>query len=451
MRDIAIVLALVAVLPFILKKPWIGIIVWVVVSVLNPHRLAFGFAYSMPIAQLVAAATLVAMLFSPDKKEWQFPVTPVTVTLLVFVFWMNVTTVFALYPVAAFAKWEKVMKIMLMLFLGLYILHSRVHLNAMTWAIVGSIAFYGVKGGIFALLTGGAHKVYGPPASEIEDNNAISFACVMIIPLIYYLSTLYENRWIKNGLRLAIVFCALTVLASRSRGAFLALSAAAAFLIMKSEKRLGLSVGIAVLAPMLILFMPESWTARMQTIQTYEQDASSMGRINAWWMCFNLAKDRPLVGGGYGIWNADAFARWAPNPLDIHAAHSQFFAVLGEHGFVGLFLFLAFIGFAWRTGNLVDKKTRGVSELRWAASLGRMLQVSLIGYVVGGAFLSVAYFDVFYYIVAMLVLLRVVVEKEVQGLLGNRDAVQSSALAAPSQPVIAAPAGATTGTGQAKP
>ena len=71
----------------------------------------------------------------------------------------DLLSVFALYPVAAFAKWEKVMKIMLMLFLGLYILHSRVHLNAMTWAIVGSIAFYGVKGGIFALLTGGAHKV----------------------------------------------------------------------------------------------------------------------------------------------------------------------------------------------------------------------------------------------------------------------------------------------------
>lgn len=419
MRDIALLLMLIGVLPFILKKPWIGIVAWVVVSVMNPHRLTYGFAYTLPVAQIIALATLGGMLFAQDRKVWKLPVTAVTVTLTFFIFWMNLTTLFALYPEAAWPKYEKVMKIMIVLFLGLYLLHSRAHLNAMVWVIVGSIGFYGVKGGIFALLTGGGYRIWGPPESDIYDNNAISFANVLIIPLIYYLSTVYENKWVKRALRLAILFCALTVLASHSRGAFLALSAGALFLILKSERRVGPIVAISVLAPLLIVFMPESWSERMGTIKTYEQDSSSMGRINTWWMCFNLAKDRPVFGGGFGIWNADAFARWAPDPLDIHAAHSIFFAAMGEHGFVGLFIFLALLATTWRTGTVVEKMTRGVPQLRWAANMGRMLQVSLIGYVVGGAFLSVLYFDVFYYLIAILVLLRVVVEKEVAAMSGS--------------------------------
>ena len=53
--------------------------------------------------------------------------------------------------------------------------------------------------------------------------------------------------------------------------------------------------------------MPQQWFERMATIKTYEQDASAMGRINAWNMAFNLAKDRPL-GGGFDAFQWDMFA-----------------------------------------------------------------------------------------------------------------------------------------------
>lgn len=71
----------------------------------------------------------------------------------------------------------------------------------------------------------------------------------------------------------------------------------------------------------------------------YAQDSSALGRLNAWWMAFNLAKAN-FFGGGFAIYNAQTFALYAPDPTDIHAAHSIYFMVLGEHGFVGLALFL---------------------------------------------------------------------------------------------------------------
>ena len=60
-----------------------------------------------------------------------------------------------------------------------------------------------------------------------------------------------------------------------------------------------------------------------------------MGRINSWHMAFNVANDRPLVGGGFELYTPKTFARYAPNPEAIHSAHSVYFQILGEHGYVG--------------------------------------------------------------------------------------------------------------------
>jgi hypothetical protein len=52
-------------------------------------------------------------------------------------------------------------------------------------------------------------------------------------------------------------------------------------------------------------------------------------------------------------------------------------------------------------------------ELRWAAGLAAMIQTSLAGFAVGGAFLSLAYFDVPYYLAAALVATRALVERRI--------------------------------------
>ena len=48
MRDIAIFLVVAIGIPFILRNPAVGIGYWVWLSLMNPHRAAWGFAYSFP-------------------------------------------------------------------------------------------------------------------------------------------------------------------------------------------------------------------------------------------------------------------------------------------------------------------------------------------------------------------------------------------------------------------
>jgi probable O-glycosylation ligase (exosortase A-associated) len=152
----------------------------------------------------------------------------------------------------------------------------------------------------------------------------------------------------------------------------------------------------------------------MDTINAYEEDLSVKGRFNAWWMAYNLAKERPLVGGGFEVSMPELFWLYAPDPEDLHAAHSVYFQALGEHGFVGLGLYLLLALSTWRTGSWIIRNAGKREEYRWAYNLATMIQVSLIGFAVGGAFLSLLYFDVPYYLMAAMVATRILVEKELK-------------------------------------
>jgi probable O-glycosylation ligase (exosortase A-associated) len=155
--------------------------------------------------------------------------------------------------------------------------------------------------------------------------------------------------------------------------------------------------------------MPQKWFERMETIRNYREDQSAMGRINAWGFAYNLARDRPFVGGGYEAFRAELFAYYAPDPEDVHDAHSIYFEVLGEHGFVGLFLFLGLGLLVWRSCSWIRRQARGDPELEGFSDLARMTQVSLVGYAVGGAFLGLAYFDLYYNLVGIVILAKTMV------------------------------------------
>ena len=408
MRDILITIIILGSLPFILKSPAIGGLMWVWVSVMNPHTQAWGFATHLPFAFIIAIATMLSLVMTREPKS--LPLTPVSVLLLLFVGWMNVTAPFALLPEASWVQWNKVMKIMLMSFVIMMVIRTRRDIARLIWVLVGSIGYYGVKGGIFTIRSGGTERVWGPEETFIGDNNSLALALIITIPLMYYLQQNSDRRWLRHGLSAAMLLSALAALGSYSRGALLAIAAMVLFMWLKSGRKLVLGALLGLVTPLLLAFMPERWAERMDTINTYEEDSSAMGRLNAWRMAWNLACDR-FPGGGFDVSDGAIFARYAPNPMDVHAAHSIYFQALGEHGFVGLLIYLALGIATWRTAGAIIRRTRGQPELRWAHGLATMSQASLIGFAVGGAFLSLLYFDMPYYLMAALIATRIVVER----------------------------------------
>jgi putative inorganic carbon (hco3(-)) transporter len=410
-RDTLVALILLYSLPKVFFRPHIGVYLWSWIGYMNPHRLGWGFMYNYPIAQVIGLVTLGSFAFSSERKR--LPGNAVVVVWIFFILWMCITTLFAYHPNAAKFQLEKVIKIQLFIALTFMMINNKERIQMLVWVIALSVGFFGIKGGVFTVLTGGAFRVWGPPGSFIEGNNEIGLATIMILPLLNYLRLTTDKKWIKLFLIFSIGSCAFSIVGTQSRGAFLAGGAMVFFLWLKSRKK-ALSGILMVLAVAVILsMMPQKFFDRMSTIQEYDEDASAMGRINAWYFAYNLASEN-LCGGGFETFSNDLFLEYAPNPTDVHDAHSIYFEVMGEHGFIGLILFLSVGLLSLNNSVYIIRHTKAKPELDWANELAKMLQVSLVGYAAGGAFLGMAYFDLPYHLMALLVLTREIVEKETQ-------------------------------------
>ena len=401
MRDIFVTVVIFSLIPFIFKRPWVGILLWSWLGYMNPHRLAWGFAYHFPFAMIVGLVTITAFLFSREKKD--MPWTRETLTLLLFIGWMLTTTLFAFYPEAAWLQWDKVWKIQLMVFLTALIITDRHKLHWLIWIIALSLGFYGVKGGFFTIMKGGVHRVQGPEGSFIAGNNEIALALVMVIPLIRYLHLQETRKWIKIGLASAMVLTGVAAIGSQSRGGLVAMLAMGFFLWLKSRNKVLTGFYMAIAVFIMVAVMPQEWYTRMSTIKTYEQDQSAQGRINAWHTAFNVAKDR-ITGGGFETFQAPTFQVYAPDPDNVHDVHSIYFEIMGEQGFIGFGLFMLLGVMVWIRAQQIIKRCKRDPETTWAADLAGMIQVSLIGYAAGGAFLGMAYFDLPYHLMIVLVL-----------------------------------------------
>ena len=400
MRDILLAAIMAMTVPYAFRYAFIGVLLWTWIGIMNPHRLAYGFMHSAPVAMIVALVTFVGLFTTRDrvKTVWSPPM----VILLILVLWMCVTTVTAFFPADSQVQLIKVLKIQIMTFIAAAVLYKKLHIRLFIWVNVLSLGFYGIKGGIFTITSGGGSRVWGPPGGFIEGNNELALALVMTIPLMNYLRLTTPHWWIKRGLLIAMVLTAISAIGSQSRGAMLAISAMVVVLWWRGPNKLMNAMLFSIVAVVILALMPESWYERMNTIQTYEQDGSAMGRINAWHMAWNLANDR-FFGGGFEVSNKFVFALYAPDPNNPLTAHSIYFQMMGEHGWVGLSLFLLLWLATWSMANGLRKGTKGDPVLGHLHLFGSMLQVSLVGYAVGGSFLSLSYFDLPYYLVVMAV------------------------------------------------
>lgn len=410
MRDVLVALVICALMLQIPKRPAIGVMTFAWLSLMNPHRLTYGFAFSFPWVAAVGGLTLVALFARP--REFKLPKNALVITLILFMAWMTITTPFAFEQERAWGEWNRVMKTLFFTLVTMGAINNKKDTRLFALTVILSLGFYGFKGGLFTLMSGGTSRVMGPPGTYIADNNDLALALLTTVPLVWYLYLQETRRWLRWGWALLAFLTMAAVLGSYSRGALLGFGAMLGMLWLKSRKKMMTGTLVLLIVPVVFMLMPDKWFGRMESIGEYQADGSAMGRVNAWHFAINIASDN-FMGGGFLTFTPRMFRIYAPNPNDVHAPHSLYFQVLGEHGIVGLVLFLVFLFLAWRTGTRVLRFCKDKPELKWASDLAAMCQVSLLGYCAGGAFLTLAYADLLYDVVIILVLLeKVLISKD---------------------------------------
>jgi len=187
-----------------------------------------------------------------------------------------------------------------------------------------------------------------------------------------------------------------SAISSQSRGALVTMVVLVPLLLWHSKRKY---LAVPVLALGLVAaaaVLPETWFGRMQTIETYQDDASAMGRIQAWRDGIAYALANPLTGGGFDSWAWITEREW----------HSAYVEALAEHGFVGLLLWLSLLyGTIWSLTRL-PRLTRHIPEMKWVSNYSYMLRASLAAYAAGSLFLGITYWDLLYHLIFIAVLVK---------------------------------------------
>jgi hypothetical protein len=139
--------------------------------------------------------------------------------------------------------------------------------------------------------------------------------------------------------------------------------------------------------------------------------------------------DNPIIGVGPANFQYNSFYYEDPEKAarGFHvwgkAAHSLYFTLLPEEGIVGVYIFTAIGIIGWSLRRQVGvsyrdlQKTRPeliTDQLKELYVLSRAIDVSLLAYLVTGAFISVLYFPHFWLIAAFSVVVRRAFDAELQ-------------------------------------
>jgi putative inorganic carbon (HCO3(-)) transporter len=424
MRDVVILAIILGSVPICFFKPYFGVLMWTWIAYFSPHRYAFSpTVYYFPVAEVIALPTLAGLIFTRDMNRRIF--TREMVVMFLLWIWLGITLIYAA-NVPAFAGHidagesilGRISKILLMTVVMVLLVNSHKKMKYLYLVTALSFGFLALKGTLFGLRTGGTSRVWGPPDSFITDNNDMALAMNMSLPILFFLAQDTENRMVRNFLRVLFVAGIICVVLTYSRGGLLGLATVLAIIAVKSKKKLIAGVMLFACIVLVISFAPQQWMARMQTISQGVQDETAHERVIAWGFAWNLVKDYPITGGGLEAFpDVALFQAYTPEPLpngyQASSAHSIYFQVLGEAGFVGLGLFLLLLGFALASTRRIRKLSRHMPALNWMKPYADMVETGLLGFMVSGAFLSRPYFDFFFQFVASVVIMKILCKREV--------------------------------------
>lgn len=368
----------------------------------------------MPFAQTVAIATLIGVFMSADKERRGIPFTVHTQLLaglwLVFTF----TTIFAWYPERAWELLEKISKILLFVFLSLMYFQNRERLRHLFMVLALSYGFYGLKGGLWVIRSANPADgmVIGPQGGCMTcGNNGLALALCMILPFLLFLWREETRPWLRKLLLAMLVMTPIATLFTFARTGLVTLPVVLVMLFMRSKRKFLALVILGVFALGVMNYAPERLFERAESIRT-RTDGSTQMRLESWYVAWRFALDNPLGGGFWVLAHDETFGKYLENYLRAQSAHNIYLEVLADHGFLGLGLYIGVIISSFFTLLRMKWRLRNRVEAEWLVNYCKMIQVSLTAYLIGGMFLPLSYWDLFYHLVSFVVLLRAIAVKE---------------------------------------
>ena len=410
MRDLAFVGFLVALLALGTRRPFVFVLAYCYVDIVSPQRLTYLLLNSVPISLIVFALAVLGYALLDDKRGTR--ISARQLLLVALLGYCGMTTIGADFPLEAADKWGWVWKALVFAIFLPLTLRTKLRIEALVLFMILSAASIIIVGGIKTLAGGGG---YGSLALMVESNaglyegSILATVSIAIVPLILWLAkhgTIYPPDGRVRLFAAALVFaCLLIPVGTQARTGLICIAVLGVLMLRHTKRRMLYLSLVGAGALIALPLLPASYTQRMDTIQGYKADSSASTRIAVWSWTLEYVAKHPM-GGGFEAYRGNKLriektkveGEGAQTEVtntteydQARAYHSAYFEMLGEQGWPGLALWLAIhLGGLWSMERLRARYRRSV-EQAWLASLAGALFQAHVIYLVGAAFVGIAF------------------------------------------------------------
>jgi probable O-glycosylation ligase (exosortase A-associated) len=398
------------------KRPFIWVLAYLYIDIVAPQKIGWGLTQSLQLSLIAFVAAFAGWLLLDAKTHARFTLRQGLILLLMA--WCAITTFGAEFQDSAWEKWDWVWKALVFASLLPLTLRTRLRIEAAVLFLVLAVGTITINGGIKTVFGGGG---YGTLTLLVDENSGlyegsiISMVAIATIPLALWLArhgTLFRPGWMVNAFTAGLIFACLLIPVGTSTRTGLVCIAVLGVLLLRTSRHRFMYAALAGIAMVIAVpFLPQSYLERMDTIGGYEGDQSASTRLAVWAWTLDYAKDHPL-GGGFDAYRANSFTyqtrvvsgeegnqqvEFRQVTETARAYHSSYFEMLGEQGWIGLglWLWLQALGL-WQMEKLRRRfarkdKLEGSTAPSWQWGLAGALQQAHLVYLVGAAFVGIAY------------------------------------------------------------
>ncbi len=380
-----------------LSNRFAGLLLYLWFALFRPQEFAWVDFSSLRLSLVVGLILVVPALLSGIRPNLSHPLSAGGVLFLL------TALVAQLNVVDAATGWywvDFMARLLTVCLLSVTMVNSRERFLAVLAVIAVSFGFHTAKAGLYALSHPGARFSEGL-AGAFVDNNGYALGMVMILWLLVGTAQNAPRAWMRRGLIVAAVLTSFATVATFSRGGFVALCASTVmFVFLQRRRTLALAgLGVVLLAVPFVP-LPEGYTYRLQTIQTYEEtnETSAISRLHFWRVAADMAVANPI---GVGLFNYEL----AYDQHDFlhgkygkqRSVHSSYFQVLAETGFVGAVVYGWMLIYSLMVVMRVRRRARSsqldAASARFLETSANALGASMVAFMAGGAFIALALND----------------------------------------------------------
>ena len=394
------------------RRPFLWVLCYLYVDIVSPQIISWGILAHLPVSLMAFGAAFGGWLLFDDKRDMRFTLRQGL--LLALLVYCALTTFTAVYPEAAQEKWAWVWKALVFAIFLPLTLRTRLRIEAVALVMVLAASALIIDGGIKTAMGGGGYgalRIFVENNTGLYEGSILSSVAIAIIPLILWLTrygTIFPPDWRGRLFAAALIFaCALIPVGTQARTGLVCLGVLCLFYLRTARHKLLIGAGMALAVVVAVPFLPQSFMARMGTIENHQSDQSAGTRIGVWKWTWDYVKHHP-TGGGFvvNIASKVEYDTVAANTVGAtttvtrtrvteqgRAFHSSYFEMLGEQGFPGFFLWIALQLSGLVQMELIRRrwKDRTGPDEAWAAPLAVALQLAQIVYLIGSLFVGIAF------------------------------------------------------------